>query len=67
MLEVFLLIGYVSMVVTIFAFSKVAILKRTRHPNVVLFMGVVMKRPNLSIVTEYLPRYTTGCFYVCRR
>ncbi|KAH7301990.1 hypothetical protein KP509_23G051500 [Ceratopteris richardii] len=35
---------------------EVAIMKRTRHPNVVLFMGVVTKRPNLSIVTEYLPR-----------
>ncbi|KAI5079949.1 hypothetical protein GOP47_0005428 [Adiantum capillus-veneris] len=35
---------------------EVAIMKRTRHPNVVLFMGVVTKRPNFSIVTEYLPR-----------
>lgn len=35
---------------------EVAIMKRMRHPNVVLFMGAVMKQPNLSIVTEYLPR-----------
>ncbi|GLJ32016.1 hypothetical protein SUGI_0644770 [Cryptomeria japonica] len=35
---------------------EVAIMIRLRHPNVVLFMGVVTKRPNLSIVTEYLPR-----------
>ncbi|KOM42761.1 hypothetical protein LR48_Vigan05g036500 [Vigna angularis] len=31
-------------------------MKRVRHPNVVLFMGSVTKRPHLSIVTEYLPR-----------
>lgn len=35
---------------------QVAIMKRVRHPNVVLFMGAVTKRPHLSIVTEYLPR-----------
>jgi serine/threonine-protein kinase CTR1 len=35
---------------------EVAIMKRLRHPNVVLFMGAVLSRPNLSIVTEYLPR-----------
>eukprot|EP00256_Glycine_max_P062322 XP_014631783.1 serine/threonine-protein kinase CTR1 isoform X2 [Glycine max] len=34
---------------------EVAIMKRVRHPNVVLFMGSVTKRPHLSIVTEYLP------------
>jgi len=31
-------------------------MKRVRHPNVVLFMGAVTTCPNLSIVTEYLPR-----------
>ncbi|CAH9091876.1 unnamed protein product [Cuscuta europaea] len=31
-------------------------MKCVRHPNVVLFMGTVTKRPHLSIVTEYLPR-----------
>lgn len=35
---------------------EVAIMKRVRHPNVVLFMGAVTKRPHLSILTEYLPR-----------
>ncbi|KAG9440200.1 hypothetical protein H6P81_020365 [Aristolochia fimbriata] len=35
---------------------EVAIMKRVRHPNVVLFMGAVTKRPHLSIVTEFLPR-----------
>ncbi|KAJ7522892.1 hypothetical protein O6H91_18G030400 [Diphasiastrum complanatum] len=32
------------------------IMRRLRHPNVVLFMGAVARAPNLSIVTEYLPR-----------
>ncbi|XP_010243703.1 PREDICTED: serine/threonine-protein kinase CTR1 isoform X2 [Nelumbo nucifera] len=35
---------------------EVAIMKRLRHPNVVLFMGAVTQPPNLSIVTEYLSR-----------
>ncbi|CAI0469481.1 unnamed protein product [Linum tenue] len=35
---------------------EVAIMKRLRHPNIVLFMGAVTKPPNLSIVTEYLSR-----------
>ncbi|XAR48487.1 Non-specific serine/threonine protein kinase [Bertholletia excelsa] len=35
---------------------EVAIMKRVRHPNVVLFMGAVTQRPHFSIVTEYLPR-----------
>ncbi|KAL5079489.1 hypothetical protein RYX36_007910 [Vicia faba] len=36
--------------------SEVRIMKRLRHPNVVLFMGAVIRPPNLSIVTEFLPR-----------
>ncbi|KAG5582730.1 hypothetical protein H5410_053357 [Solanum commersonii] len=36
--------------------QEVAIMKRLRHPNVVLFMGAVTEPPNLSIVTEYLSR-----------
>ncbi|CAH2078071.1 unnamed protein product [Thlaspi arvense] len=36
--------------------GSVAIMKRVRHPNVVLFMGAVTERPRLSIITEYLPR-----------
>jgi serine/threonine protein kinase len=31
-------------------------MKRVRHPNVVLFMGAVTRVPQLSIVTEFLPR-----------
>ncbi|CAO2818053.1 unnamed protein product [Amaranthus hypochondriacus] len=29
---------------------------KLRHPNVVLFMGAVTRPPNLSILTEFLPR-----------
>ncbi|CAA0832422.1 protein tyrosine kinase family protein [Striga hermonthica] len=36
--------------------SEVRIMKRVRHPNVVLFMGAVTRPPHLSIVTEFLPR-----------
>lgn len=32
-------------------------MKRVRHPNVVLFMGAVTRAPNLSIITEFLPRF----------
>ncbi|XP_051123643.1 serine/threonine-protein kinase EDR1 isoform X2 [Andrographis paniculata] len=35
---------------------EVRIMRRLRHPNVVLFMGAVTRPPNLSIITEYLPR-----------
>ncbi|XP_059667494.1 serine/threonine-protein kinase CTR1 isoform X2 [Cornus florida] len=35
---------------------EVAIMKGLRHQNIVLFMGAVTQPPNLSIVTEYLPR-----------
>ncbi|KAL3639396.1 hypothetical protein CASFOL_017303 [Castilleja foliolosa] len=35
--------------------SEVWIMKKVRHPNVVLFMGAVTRPPNLSIVTEFLP------------
>ncbi|XP_016500891.2 putative serine/threonine-protein kinase SIS8 isoform X1 [Nicotiana tabacum] len=36
--------------------SEVWIMKRLRHPNVVLFMGAVTRPPNLSIITEFLHR-----------
>ncbi|KAF3795404.1 Serine/threonine-protein kinase [Nymphaea thermarum] len=36
--------------------SEVVIMKRLRHPNIVLFMGAVTQPPNLSIVTEFLSR-----------
>lgn len=35
---------------------KVRIMRRLRHPNVVLFMGAVTRSPHLSIVTEFLHR-----------
>ncbi|XP_078430906.1 protein kinase superfamily protein isoform X2 [Wolffia australiana] len=35
---------------------EVRIMRRLRHPNVVLFMGAVTRPPHLSIVTEFLPR-----------
>lgn len=37
-------------------------MKRVRHPNVVLFMGAITRPPNLSIVTEFLPRYAKNPF-----
>lgn len=36
--------------------KEVAIMRRLRHPNVLLFMGAVYSRQHLSIVTEFLPR-----------
>ncbi|CAN4100302.1 unnamed protein product [Withania somnifera] len=36
--------------------SEVRIMKRLRHPNVVLFMGAVTRSPHLSIVTDFLHR-----------
>ncbi|KAL2610801.1 hypothetical protein R1flu_022493 [Riccia fluitans] len=36
--------------------KEVAIMKRLRHPNVLLFMGAVTSPEHLSIVTEFLPR-----------
>lgn len=38
-------------------------MKRLRHPNVVLFMGAITRAPNLSIVTEFLPRYLDFCIF----
>lgn len=37
-------------------------MRNLRHPNVVLFMGAVTRPPNLSIVTEFLPRYVFSIF-----
>ena len=36
--------------------GEVSIMRRLRHPNVVLFMGVITATSNLAIVTEFLPR-----------
>ncbi|KAL8199650.1 hypothetical protein R6Q57_013218 [Mikania cordata] len=35
---------------------ELSIMRRVRHPNVVLFMGAVTMHKRFSIVTEYLPR-----------
>ena len=36
--------------------AEVAIMKRLKHPNVVLLMGACTSPPNLSIVTQFVPR-----------
>ena len=36
--------------------SEVDLMRRLRHPNVILLMGAVTTTPNLSIVTEFLHR-----------
>ena len=41
----------------IYCTFQVRIMSRLRHPNVVLFLGYVTQPPNLSILTEYLPRF----------
>ncbi|KAL9176706.1 hypothetical protein ABFS82_01G013600 [Erythranthe guttata] len=35
---------------------EIEIMLRLRHPNIVLFMGAVTSPPNMSILTEFLPR-----------
>lgn len=35
---------------------QIDIMKRLRHPNVLLFMGAAYTQERLSIVTEFLPR-----------
>ncbi|KAI8015137.1 Serine/threonine-protein kinase EDR1 [Camellia lanceoleosa] len=45
----------------IYSFRKeVSLMKRFRHPNVLLFMGAVTSPQRLCIVTEFLPR---ACIY----
>ncbi|KAJ7952366.1 Tyrosine kinase [Quillaja saponaria] len=36
--------------------KEIDIMKRLRHPNVLLFMGAVYSQERLAIVTEFLPR-----------
>ncbi|KAI3903345.1 hypothetical protein MKW98_031999 [Papaver atlanticum] len=36
--------------------QEVSLMKKLRHPNVLLFMGAVTSPENLCIVTEFLPR-----------
>lgn len=38
-------------------------MRRLRHPNVVFFLGAVTRPPNLSIVTEFLPRFAPSSRY----
>lgn len=35
---------------------EVQMIRRLRHPNVVLFMGAAAHSPHLSIIMEFLPR-----------
>lgn len=41
---------------------QVSLMKRLRHPNVLLFMGAVTSSQRLCIVTEFLPRYFLNGF-----
>lgn len=65
-LRLLLIVSYLSLLTGSTFFSlfqfKVRIMRRLRHPNVVLFMGAVTRPPNLSIITEFLPRYALFCF-----
>ncbi|KAE8800457.1 putative serine/threonine-protein kinase [Hordeum vulgare] len=36
--------------------QEVSLMKKLRHPNVILFMGAVLSQQRLCIVTEFLPR-----------
>ncbi|XP_068326253.1 uncharacterized protein [Pyrus communis] len=46
----------------IFSFrQEVSLMKRLRHPNVLLFMGAVTSPQRLCIVTEFLPRGSLFC------
>ncbi|WMV56633.1 hypothetical protein MTR67_050018 [Solanum verrucosum] len=38
------------------AFNEISLMKRLRHPNILLFMGAVTSPQRLCIVTEFLPR-----------
>ncbi|XP_071688525.1 uncharacterized protein [Rutidosis leptorrhynchoides] len=42
--------------ITISFKHEISIMKRLRHPNVLLIKGAVTSPPNLCIVTEFLPR-----------
>lgn len=30
--------------------------RRMKHPNVIMFMGACLQPPNLSIITQWIPR-----------
>ncbi|KAI3807595.1 hypothetical protein L1987_23525 [Smallanthus sonchifolius] len=44
--------------------KEVSIMKRVRHPNVVLFMGAVTVCPHFSIVTKYLSRQRESIIFI---
>ena len=37
-------------------YAQVSLMKKLRHPNIILFMGAVASPERLCIVTEFLPR-----------
>ena len=52
---------------TIFLFFsiQVCLMKRLRHPNILLFMGAVTSPQRLCIVTEFLPRFILNFPFKC--
>ncbi|KAG5005929.1 hypothetical protein JHK85_024471 [Glycine max] len=49
---------------TILSFKQeVSVMKRLRHPNIILFMGAVTSPQHLCIVTEFLPRFVLGSLF----
>ncbi|XP_047980353.1 serine/threonine-protein kinase BCK1/SLK1/SSP31-like isoform X1 [Salvia hispanica] len=53
--KVFSRLEYSDEVISSFR-QEVSLMKRLRHPNILLFMGAVMSPECLGIVTEFLPR-----------
>lgn len=45
-----------TLMLDFFVMHQINIMKRLRHPNVLLFMGAVYSDERLAIVTEFLPR-----------
>ncbi|KAM0929455.1 hypothetical protein ACQ4PT_001533 [Festuca glaucescens] len=44
--------------------QEVSLMKKLRHPNIILFMGAVASQRQLCIVTEFLPRYAIYLYMV---
>nr|GEW69597.1 hypothetical protein [Tanacetum cinerariifolium] len=44
--------------------KEVSLMKRLRHPNIILFMGAVTSPQHLCIVTEFLSRLARGMNYL---
>lgn len=48
---------YVVNLLNLYAsYAQVSLMKKLRHPNIILFMGAVASPERLCIVTEFLPR-----------